>query len=64
MKIFVCDQCGYTYKDVASIREALSHADAWAALCRRDGVEPRGIGPCPHCALSPCHGKMVAVSVT
>ena len=64
MEVFVCDRCGHVYKDPAVIREALSHADAWAALCRREGVEPRGIGACPLCSLSPCPGEVVAVSGT
>ena len=52
----VCDRCGATYTDKESIDDALKLKDGWAELCKCDGVEPRGIAPCPNIR---CEGEMI-----
>ncbi len=52
----VCDKCGQAYIDLPSIDQAKKYADFWAMQCRRDGVEPRGIGPCP---VFTCRGELI-----
>jgi|GEM_PF-1217754 len=56
MEKLVCDRCGQTYTDQESIESAKAHAGEWADLCRRDGVEPRGLSGCP---VLPCPGELV-----
>lgn len=48
MEKLVCDRCGTEYTDEGSIEMAKRHEGAWAALCRKDGVEPRGVIACPN----------------
>jgi PRTRC genetic system protein C len=52
----VCDRCGQTYTDEESIESAKRLAEKWAEMCRADGVEPRGISPCP---VFPCEGELI-----
>lgn len=52
----VCDRCGATCTDTPSIEFAKKEADAWARLCREDGVEPRGLIGCPRI---PCEGELI-----
>ena len=62
----VCDRCGATYTDKESIESALKLKDHWAELCKRqaivdgevvcDGIEPRGIAPCPNLR---CEGELI-----
>lgn len=56
MEKLVCDRCGVVYAEKADIEDANAHAQQWAELCRQDGVEPRGIGPCPNLR---CPGELV-----
>lgn len=56
MEKLVCDRCPAIYTDEASIEMAKKGADEWAAMCRSDGVEPRGICPCPFIS---CPGELV-----
>lgn len=55
-KYLECDVCGRKYDDEGSIRMAENGREGWEELCRRDGVEPRGIAPCP---VIPCTGELV-----
>lgn len=56
MEKLTCDKCGITYTDEESIVMAKDFQTNWAALCRRDGTEPRGISPCP---VVPCEGELI-----
>ena len=51
-----CDRCGTEYHDEGSIAVAMCAEDDWAKMCRADGVEPRGLHPCPNFT---CDGEMV-----
>lgn len=48
MEKLVCDRCGAEYTDKESIKMAKQYQEQWSALCKKDGVEPRGISPCPN----------------
>jgi len=52
----VCDRCGTTYTDDESIQSAKREFHQWAALCQKDGDEPRGLSPCP---VFPCPGELI-----
>lgn len=52
----VCDRCGRTYADERSVSMAKEESENWAAMCRADGVEPRGITPCPDMG---CRGELL-----
>lgn len=52
----VCDRCGRTYADEESILEAKVAAGNWRKMCLADGVEPRGICPCPDVS---CWGELL-----
>lgn len=55
MEKLVCDGCGIEYMDKESIEEAKQYQEKWAELCRRDGVEPRGLCACP---IITCAGEL------
>jgi len=59
-KILVCDRCGHTYKDAKDIEFAEKQGEAWAQSQRSDGVEPRGVCPCP---FSSCKGELVVKEI-
>ena len=52
----VCDRCGVTYTDKESIQSAKNELEHWKTLCKRDGVTPRGLSPCP---ILPCPGELI-----
>lgn len=54
-----CNKCGITYSDEASIKSAQRHKDKWIAACKKDGVEAKGIAPCP---VLTCPGELVEVN--
>jgi len=56
MEFLRCDRRGHTYTDRESIEAAKAQASEWAALCRRDGVEPRGLIACP---IITCPGELI-----
>ena len=60
MKKLVCDRCGVEYIDEESITASETYQESWGALCRRDGVEPRGISPCPNIT---CDGELILQEV-
>lgn len=47
MEQLKCDRCDVIYTDKESIEFAKKGEDRWKASCREDGMEPRGIAPCP-----------------
>ncbi len=51
-----CDRCNKDYTDEESITAAKDFQENWSTLCRRDGVEPRGIIACPNV---PCSGELI-----
>ncbi len=51
-----CDRCKKDYSDEDSISMAKDFQKNWEALCRNDGVEPRGIIACPNI---PCSGELI-----
>lgn len=55
-----CDRCGRVYNDGGSLETAKRMKAAWEATCRGDGVEPRGIVPCPSL---PCPGELILEEV-
>jgi len=52
----VCNVCGKTYTDEASIQMAKTMAKSWEAQCREDGVKAKGLAPCPNIH---CKGELV-----
>ena len=52
----VCDQCGQTYTDQGTIDMAKKMSDQWADICKAEGVEPRGLYPCPNIT---CRGELI-----
>ncbi len=52
----VCDRCDVVYDDHADIQHAKAHVEQWSEMCRQDGVEPRGIIPCPNIR---CPGELM-----
>ena len=58
MEKLMCDRCGRTYTDRASIESAKREAAQWAELVREDDYEPRGLCPCP---IFPCEGELILV---
>lgn len=69
MSKLVCDRCGATYTDRESIEEVLKLKASWAELCKRpvvvagewvcDGIEPRGLAPCP---IMRCEGELILIN--
>jgi len=55
MEKLKCDRCGTEYSDKESIASAKAHEEEWKKLCRKDGVEPRGLAPCPNIT---CRGEL------
>ena len=55
MEKLVCDRCNLEYTDKESIEMAKRYQEKWAELCRRDGVEPRGLSACPNIS---CPGEL------
>jgi len=53
-----CDTCHYTWTDEGSIKMAQDYSESWRELCRKDGIEPRGLSPCP---FINCPGELVLV---
>lgn len=51
----VCDRCGIIYCDKESIDMAKKKAAMWRAILSRDGIEARGIAPCP---IIGCKGEL------
>lgn len=58
MEKLVCDRCGQSYTDKASIESAKREEEQWKAMVKRDGDEPRGLCPCP---ILPCEGELLLV---
>lgn len=56
MEKLECDKCGTVYDDEGSINLARATKDEWEARCKLDGVEPRGIMPCPNIS---CPGELI-----
>jgi hypothetical protein len=56
MKVLVCDRCEHQYNDAKDVEFAEKQKEAWAQSCRADGVEPRGVCPCPYTS---CKGELV-----
>lgn len=51
-----CDRCGVKYEDEESITMAQEMAEQWRTERLADGVEARGIAPCPNIS---CRGELV-----
>ncbi len=60
MEKLVCDRCGYECAGEASIDIAKRYQESWKILCERDGIEPRGIVPCPNIS---CQGELILKEV-
>lgn len=60
MEKLVCDRCGADYSDEESISSSKMGKDAWEAMVRADGDEPRGLCPCPN-ILCPGELKLVVL---
>ncbi|MBA7599119.1 hypothetical protein ES703_06146 [subsurface metagenome] len=56
METLVCDRCGRTYADAESVSSAKEWEENWTKRCRADGVEPRGVAPCPDIG---CPGELL-----
>jgi hypothetical protein len=57
----VCNKCGITYTDEASIAFARENKDKWIASSKKHGLEVKGIGPCP---IITCTGELIEVFET
>ncbi len=60
MEKLACDRCNLEYTDKDSIVMARQHEDAWAAVCRDTGIEPRGVIACPNIS---CPGELLLKEV-
>ncbi len=60
MEKLVCDRCGYELTDKDDIDLAFAGKEAWEAVCRGRGVEPRGVLPCQNYIR--CGGEIVLVT--
>ena len=60
MKRLVCDRCGLELTDKDDIELAIEGKEAWEAVCRARGVEPRGILPCQNYVR--CGGEIILVT--
>ena len=60
MEKLACDRCNLEYTDKESIEMAKQHEGAWGAMCREDGVEPRGVIACPNIS---CAGELLLKEV-
>ena len=56
MKKLICDRCGRELSEKKDIEIALEGKEAWQAVVRARGAEPRGILPCENYAR--CGGEM------
>lgn len=54
--ILRCDGCGTVYVDEESLAMAEAFKGDWEKICKRDGVEPRGLMPCP---IIGCEGQLI-----
>ena len=60
MEELKCDKCGAVYTDEESIQTAKDFQSRWDDQCQTDGVEPRGLLPCPNIA---CEGELILQEV-
>jgi len=58
MERLKCDRCGQIVDDKATIELAKKRKKAWRRACKANGVEPRGLCPCPHIG---CSGELRVV---
>jgi len=56
MKKLICDRCGLELTEKEDREAALEGKEAWQAVVRARGAEPRGILPCENYAR--CGGEM------
>jgi hypothetical protein len=48
LKKLKCNECGVEYSDPKDFEYAEKMRSGWAVSCRAEGVEPKGICPCPN----------------
>ncbi|MFC1897384.1 hypothetical protein ACFLX8_02300 [Chloroflexota bacterium] len=60
MKKLVCDRCGSELTDRGDVNLALEGKWAWEAMCRAQGIEPRGVLPCKNYVR--CGGEIVLLA--
>ena len=58
MQKLVCDRCGRVYEDRESVSSAQEGSESWRSICAADGVEARGLAPCPDLQ---CKGELILV---
>ena len=60
MKKLVCDKCGKELTNKEDVELALEGKEAWEAMVRARGAEPRGVIPCENFVR--CGGEMKLVT--
>jgi hypothetical protein len=55
-KYFKCDKCGLIFDDLTTFRESRQALEVWMRLCIENGIEQRGISPCPN--FQQCQGEL------
>lgn len=58
MKKLKCNVCGVEYSDAKDFEYANKMSKAWGESCRAEGVEPKGIAPCPNIT---CPGELIFI---
>jgi hypothetical protein len=58
VKKLKCNVCGVEYTDPKDFKYAEKMRNGWAASCRAEGTEPKGICPCPNII---CEGELVVI---
>jgi hypothetical protein len=56
MKKLKCNVCGVEYSTPEDLELAEKMRTAWEQSCKADGVDPKGIAPCPNLT---CPGELV-----
>jgi hypothetical protein len=60
MKKLKCNVCGVEYSDPKDFEYADKMSKGWAESCKADGVDPKGICPCPNLI---CPGELVVKEI-
>jgi len=55
----VCNKCGVEFTDSESISIAKKLGENWKEMCKKDGIDPKGIAPCPNLM---CKGELIIVN--
>jgi hypothetical protein len=58
MKKLKCNVCRIEYSDPKDFEYANKMSKSWGESCRAEGIEPKGICPCPNLT---CKGELIVI---